>query len=95
MLEELPQLPIKQGELSEELRRRLYDAFQLQARYNKPRHEAVIRVTVREDIAHTLNAATSGAINPNKRRDRRPPGAAPSFPCSVRPRQDSNLRHPL
>ncbi|MFI0451188.1 hypothetical protein ACH34W_37645 [Actinomadura sp. 6N118] len=90
-----PQLAIRLGELSEELQRQLYDAFQLQVRYNKPRHEAVIRVTIREDTVHTLNDATSGAIGPNKHRERRQTGAAASFPCSVRPRQDSNLRHPL
>lgn len=95
LLGEIPQLPLKLGQLPEELQRQLYDAFQLQIRYNKPRHDALIRVTIREDTVHTLNAATSATSSPANLRGRRSGEAGRSFPCSARLRQDSNLRHPL
>lgn len=75
LLEEIPQMAIRLDELPEDLQRRLYDAFQLQVRYNKPRHEARIRVTIREDTARTFAKAasvvTAGESDISPRRSRR------------------------
>ena len=40
--------------LPEALQRSLYDAFQLQVRYHRPRHEVTIRVTIRADALPSL-----------------------------------------
>jgi site-specific DNA recombinase len=45
----VPQLSLVLGALPEALQRSLYDAFQLQVRYHRPRHEVTIRVTIRAD----------------------------------------------
>jgi hypothetical protein len=47
-------------ELPESLERQLYDAFHLNVRYNRARHEATIQVTIREDTIMTLTEATQG-----------------------------------
>ena len=103
-LAELPQLPVRLAELPENLQRRLYDAFQLQVRYNKPRHEVMLRVTVREDTVQTLTAAVAStgglphrAVGEPRRHmlDLRKPEINRGFPSSVRPVQDSNLRSRL
>ena len=53
LLAALPQLPLRLAGLPEHLQRSLYDAFQLQVRYHRPRHEATIRVTIRaESLDH-------------------------------------------
>jgi len=44
LLTGVPQLPLALGALPEALQRSLYDAFQLQVRYHRPRHEVTIRV---------------------------------------------------
>ena len=44
-----PQLPLALAALPEALQRSLYDAFQLQVCYYRPRHEVTIRVTIRAD----------------------------------------------
>ena len=49
LLTGVPQLSLVLGALSEALQRSLYDAFQLQVRYHRPRHEVTIRVTIRAD----------------------------------------------
>jgi site-specific DNA recombinase len=63
LLAALPQLPLRLAGLPEHLQRGLYDAFQLQVRYHRPRHEVTIRVTVRADgldhITGTVAAVTS------------------------------------
>ena len=56
LLQALPQLPLRFAELPEPLQRSLYEAFQLQARYHRPKHEVTIRVTIR---AETLDGITS------------------------------------
>src|SRR5262249_47799557 len=43
LLAVLPQLPLRLAGLPEHLQRGLYDAFQLQIRYHRPRHEVTIR----------------------------------------------------
>ena len=73
----------------------LYDAFQLQVRYYRPRHEVTIRVTIRAGALPSLtllvNEAAGQSRSPNwKRRNR-----TTHVPCSRRPRQDSNLRTQL
>ena len=47
LLTRVPQLPLALGALPEALQRSLFDAFQLQVRYHRPRHEVTIRVTIR------------------------------------------------
>ena len=49
LLARVPQLPLVLGALPEALQRSLYDAFQLQVRYHRPRHEVTIRITIRAD----------------------------------------------
>jgi hypothetical protein len=39
---------------AEVLQRSLYDAFHLQVRYHRPRHEVIIRVTIRADALPSL-----------------------------------------
>jgi hypothetical protein len=49
LLTRVPQLPLALAALPEALQRGLYDAFKLQVRYYRPRHEVTIRVTIRAD----------------------------------------------
>jgi site-specific DNA recombinase len=50
----VPQLPLVLGVLPEALQRSLYDAFQIQVRYHRPRYEVTIRVTIRADALPSL-----------------------------------------
>jgi hypothetical protein len=49
LLTQLPQLPLALAAPSEALQRSLCDAFHLQVRYHRPRHEVTIRITIRAD----------------------------------------------
>jgi hypothetical protein len=49
--------------LPEQLQRQLYDAFQLQVRYNRPRHEATIRVTLRAEALPGLEQMVRDAAD--------------------------------
>ncbi len=51
-------MPIRLADLTEDLQRRLYDAFQLQIRYSRSQHAVVLRITIREDTLHTITEAT-------------------------------------
>ena len=93
LLDLIPQLPPNLSELPENLERQLYDAFQLQIRYNRTRHEATFRVTVREDTVKLLTKTTESVTErgsemqtEQSRNDGR------LFPSSGCPLQDSNLR---
>lgn len=55
LLDQIPQVPIKIAELPDALRERLFEVFSLEVRYNRHRHEALIKVTVRADTAAALN----------------------------------------
>ena len=59
LLEQIPGLPVALNRVPEPLQRRLYDAFQLHIRYNRPRHETVIRVTIRASTLPTLTQVIS------------------------------------
>jgi hypothetical protein len=63
LLAALPQLPLRLAGLPDHLQRSLYDAFQLQVRYHRPRHEVTIRVTIRADSLNHING-TVNAIRP-------------------------------
>ncbi|WP_412521346.1 hypothetical protein [Actinomadura madurae] len=93
LLDLIPHLPLNLSELSEDLERRLFDAFQLQIRYNRTRHEATFRVTVRADTVKMLIRATESVTErgPDMQRDD-DQQASRSFPSSRCPLQDSNLR---
>jgi site-specific DNA recombinase len=65
LLAALPQLPLRLAGLPEHLRRSLYDAFQLQVRYHRPRHEVTIRVTIRADSLNHING-TVNAFKPQR-----------------------------
>ena len=54
LLTGVPQLPFALGVLPEAGQRSLYDAFQLQVRYHRPRNEVTIRVTIRADALPSL-----------------------------------------
>ena len=64
----------------------MYDAFQLQVRYHRPRHEVTIRVTICADgvdhISGTVAAVTSQQ------------GAGKPLPCSRRPQRGSTQTVP-
>jgi site-specific DNA recombinase len=59
LLAALPQLPLRLAGLPEHLQRGLYDAFQLQVRYHRPRHEVAIRVTIRADGLDHVNGTVA------------------------------------
>ena len=59
--------------------RRLFDAFQLELRYHRRRHELTIRATVRADMVEPLRAAvrqTTGSheMTTKTQKARQPPG---------------------
>jgi Recombinase len=70
LLAALPQLPLRLGGLPEHLQRGLYDAFQLQVRYHRPRHEVTIRVTIRADSLNHING-TVNAIRPQRETEKK------------------------
>jgi hypothetical protein len=70
LLAALPQLPLRLSGLSEHLKRGLYDGFQLQVRYHRPRHEVTIRVTIRADSLNHING-TVNAIKPQGEREKK------------------------
>jgi hypothetical protein len=61
LIDRLPQVAFDLGALPEAHQRRLFDAFQLELRYNRIRHELTIRVTVRGDMIHQLRGAVAAA----------------------------------
>jgi hypothetical protein len=69
LLAALPQLPLRLCGLPEHVQR-LYDAFQLQVRYHRPRHEVTIRVTIRADSLNHING-TVNAIKPQGEREKK------------------------
>lgn len=56
LLDALPQIPLRLHHMPESLQRSLCEAFQLQVRYHRPRHEVTIRAVIR---AETLTSITS------------------------------------
>jgi site-specific DNA recombinase len=62
LLDQTPQLQADMTELPESLERQLYDAFHLDVRYNRARHEATIQATIREDTIMTLTEATQDCL---------------------------------
>ncbi|CCB74512.1 protein of unknown function [Streptantibioticus cattleyicolor NRRL 8057 = DSM 46488] len=58
LLDFLPELGRGLGSLTAEAQRELYDAFQLEVRYNRERGEALLRVTINADTAETLAGRT-------------------------------------
>jgi site-specific DNA recombinase len=59
LLQALPQIPLRLADLPEPLQRSLYDAFQLQVRYHRPRHEVTIRATIRAETLDSISQAVS------------------------------------
>ena len=54
LLTGVPQLSLVLGAVPEALQRSLFDAFHLQVRYHRPRHEVTIRVTIRAGALPSL-----------------------------------------
>jgi hypothetical protein len=54
----------------EHLQRSLYDAFQLQVRYHRPRHEVTIRVTIRADGLDHFNGTVAAITSQQNAGDR-------------------------
>src|SRR6185369_5452371 len=50
LIDQLPEIDFDLGQLPEAHQRRLFDAFQLELRYNKIHHQLTIRATVRGDM---------------------------------------------
>jgi len=59
LLQALPQIPLRLADLPEPLQRSLYDAFQLQVRYHRPRHEVTIRATIRAETLDSISRTVS------------------------------------
>jgi site-specific DNA recombinase len=59
LLDALPQLPLQFTDIPEPLQRTLYEAFQIQVRYHRPRHEVTIRASIR---AETQRAGVGVAL---------------------------------
>ncbi|WP_235093356.1 hypothetical protein [Streptomyces sp. A1-5] len=89
LIDLLPRLGTSIAALPEPDQRRLYDAFQLEVRYHRPRREIQLQATVPAATAGELSALTRQAIAPlTGNRE----GEGTDQPCFGRPRQDSNLR---
>ncbi|MGH3375682.1 MAG: hypothetical protein ACRDP6_13165 [Actinoallomurus sp.] len=84
LLDQIPQAQADMTELPESLERELYDAFHLKVRYNRPRHEATIQVTIRED---TISTFTKAAQDDPGEDGRTSSELDPAFPSSGCPRQ--------
>jgi Recombinase len=77
LLAALPELPLRLAGLPEHLQRGLYDAFQLQVRYHRPRHEVTIRVTIRADGLDYVNGTVAAITSQQNAENRSPVLGAP------------------
>jgi hypothetical protein len=62
LVEELPTVQFDLLQLPEEHQRRLFDAFQLELRYNRHLHQLTLRVTVRADTIDALRQAVDETV---------------------------------
>ena len=62
LVDELPKINFALVSVPEDQQRRLFDAFQLELRYNRTRHELAIRATVRGDMIEELRTVIHLAI---------------------------------
>jgi site-specific DNA recombinase len=85
LLAALPQVPLRLAGLPEHLQRSLFDAFQLQVRYHRPRHEVTIRVTIRADSLDHIKG-TVNAIKPQRAAEKKTETGShvPSAPSRIR-----------
>ncbi len=65
LLEELPTLVVTLWEIPENLRRELFDSFNLQVRYRYVEHEVVVRVTVKESAMEAVRELTNKIAGPS------------------------------
>ena len=70
LLAALSQLPLRLAGLPEHLQRGLYDAFQLQVRYHRPRHEVTIRVSIRAEGLDHVNGTVAAITSQQNAVDR-------------------------
>ncbi|MFI9080771.1 recombinase family protein [Streptomyces sioyaensis] len=87
LIDLLPRLGTSLAKLPEAEQRRLYDAFQLEVHYLRPRREIQLQVTVPAATADELSRLTQQVVAPLTAA-----GGGTDQPCFGRPRQDSNLR---
>ncbi|MET9294310.1 recombinase family protein [Streptomyces sp. NPDC003077] len=87
LIDLLPRLGTSIAHLPEAEQRRLYDAFQLEVHYLRPRREIRLQVTVHAATAQELSRLTQRVVAPLT-----PADNGSDQQCSKRPRQDSNLR---
>ncbi|TKA04621.1 hypothetical protein [Actinacidiphila oryziradicis] len=66
LLEMLPELTTGLGAVSAEAQRELYDAFQLEIHYNRPRGEALLKVTINGATAEDLARRTKRLAYPDR-----------------------------
>jgi hypothetical protein len=105
LVDELPTVEVDLLQLPEDRQRRLFDAFQLELRYNRHLHQLTLKATVHAETIDTLRQTSkrlsrrtiSTAASRNNDIGARRTGIGPPerFPCSTCPRQDSNLRSRL
>ena len=110
LLEALPHLDLTVDSLPEEEQRILFDAFNLELRYNRHTQELALQVVIARHSIERLSAISSDVANRATGRSSAPGRAGgeavggrdtdrPEWPVSVGsvvcPRQDSNLRHRL
>ncbi|MGP3991924.1 hypothetical protein [Streptomyces sp. 3N207] len=84
LLDTLPQLRTRLRDLPPAIQREIFDAFQLQIRYDHRDRSAEIQVTIAAALTDRLNGIAESAAAATE------PGG--NQPFSARPRQDSNLR---
>ena len=63
LLDAVPHSDIDITLLPEDTQRRLYDTFHLEVRYNTPRREAILRITIDAETAPALAQAVNTALN--------------------------------
>ena len=87
LIDLLPRLGVSLASLPEAEQRRLYDAFQLEVHYLRPRREIRLQVTVPAATAEELGRLARQVVTPLT-----VARTGEDQPCFGRPRQDSNLR---
>ncbi len=86
LIDLLPHLGPRLSHLPQDAQRQIYDAYQLELHYQRPRREITLQVTIPAATADELADLTKRLVAPLTA------GAGVDQPCFECPRQDSNLR---
>src|SRR5262249_30287609 len=77
LLDMLPQGRVDLNRLSEDQQRRIYDAFHLELRYNAPRRDVTIRVSITGETAPILGTTIETILDEDAQTQSRGPGRLP------------------